>query len=253
MMPARFLRLRATRASTRRSGGGFTLLELLLAMAVGAIVLLVINATFFAALRLHNTTHEKIDDDLTLQRTLAIMRKDFAGIMLPANSQSTTSTLSGQLVSDSFSSNDMDGTSQRVTPDIYTSSGNVDGWTPYSEVQIVSYYLAPAADGGPTKNLVRVVTRNLLPVTEATTEDQTLLVGVRSAAIAFYDGTDWLETWDTTTSSTLPTAIKFTLVLEPRDNGGSRIEPGPVELIVPVIVTTTTSAQQTAAAANPTS
>jgi type II secretion system protein J len=239
-----------TRPHSHRAARGFTLLELLVATAVGAIVLLVINATFFAALRLHNTTHEKIDNDLVLQRTLGIVRKDLAGIMVPGNPQATTARLAGQLVTDgATSTNDMDGTGARVTPDLFTSSGKIDGWTPFAEVQMVSYYLAPAADGGPTKNLVRVVTRNLLPVTEATTEDQILLPGVRSATMTFFDGVDWVDTWDTTTSSTLPAAIKFSLVLEPRDNAGSRIEPNPIELIVPVIVTTTTSAQQAAAAA----
>lgn len=250
-MQARLHRHRGTRAdSQRRVGeGAFTLLELLLATAIAAIVLLVINATFFAALRLHNTTHEKIDTDLVLQRTLGIVRKDLAGIMLPANPQATTSKLSGQLVSDSLSTNDLDGTSQRITPDIYTNSGKVDGWTPFAEVQMVSYYLSPAADGGPNKDLVRVVTRNLLPATDPTTDDQTLLTGVVSAAISYFDGQDWLDTWDTTATSTLPTAIKFSLVIAPRDNSGARLDPNPVELLVPVIVSTPTSAQLAAAAA----
>ncbi|MEO7414837.1 MAG: prepilin-type N-terminal cleavage/methylation domain-containing protein, partial [Opitutaceae bacterium] len=79
----------------RRGESAFTLLELILAVAIGAIVLLVINGTFIGALRLHNTTHAKIDEDLMLQRTLTIVRKDLAGVMIPANPQATTYTLSG--------------------------------------------------------------------------------------------------------------------------------------------------------------
>ena len=56
------------RRPSLRSTRGFTLLELLIATAVSAIVLLAINTTFFGALRLHNTTHENIDSDLTQQR-----------------------------------------------------------------------------------------------------------------------------------------------------------------------------------------
>jgi type II secretion system protein J len=244
------LALAARRERRLDSRAGFTLLELLLATAVGAIVLLVINTTFFAALRLHNATHEKIDADLVVERALAIIRRDLAGLMLPPNAQSTTTTLVGQLVTDgATSSNDMDGTATRVTPDFYTSSGRIDGWTDFADVQMVSYYLAPAADGGPTKNLVRVVTRNLLAVNEPTTEDQTLLVGVRSADIAYYDGANWTDTWDSSSTSTLPTAIKFSIVLEPRDLANNGANPGPIELVVPVLVTTTTSAQDAAAAA----
>ena len=238
-------------ARVRRSpgAGGFTLLELLLATAIGAIVLLVINTTFFAALRLHNTTHEKIDNDLVLQRALGIVRRDLAGIMLPASPTATTNTFAGQLTSDPTTTNALDSSAERITPDITTTSGKIDGWTPYAEVQMVSYYLAPAADGGPTKDLVRLVTRNLLPATDPTADQQTLLTGVTSAAISFFDGEYWADTWDTTATSTLPAAIKFSLVLAPRDNLGVRSDPGPIDLIVPVLVTTPTSAQLAADAA----
>jgi type II secretion system protein J len=236
---------RPPRHGSRR---GFTLLELLLSTAIGAIVLLVINATFFGALRLHNSTHEKINDDLMLQRTLGIVRKDLAGIMTPANPQATTNTLSGQLSSEPTSMNELDNTSERVTPDIHTSSASIDGWTSYAEVQSVAYYLSPAADGGPAKDLVRLVTRNLLPVVETNAEAQRLLPGVAAAGISFYDGENWTESWDSATTSSLPSAIKFSLVLAPRAGSFSRSEPAPVEIIVPVLVKTSTTLQQELAA-----
>ena len=236
-------------ALRRSRDGGFTLLELLLATAIGAIVLLVINATFFGTLRLHNTTHDKIDQDLVIQRTLSIIRRDLAGIMVPANPTATTYTLSGQLSSDVTSTNELDNaSSERITPDIYTDSGKIDGWTAYSEVQMVSYYLSPGANGTPGRNLVRVVSRNMLPVLDGTAEAQTLLTGVNSAAISYFDGENWLETWDSTTTTSLPTAIKFSLVLAPRDGSTSRSDPDPIELIVPVVVKTAATLQQEAAA-----
>lgn len=231
-----------------RASGGFTLLELILATAIGAIVLIVINTTFFAALRLHNTTHQKIDDDLVIQRTLGIVRKDLAGIMIPANPQATTNKLSGQLTTEATSTNELDGTSERVTPDLYTNSGKIDGWTPYADVQMVSYYLSPTPGGAATKDLVRVVTRNLLAANDTTVETQTLLTGVSSAAMSYFDGENWLEVWDSTTSSSLPSAIKFSLVLTPHPSDAANSDASPIELVVPVIVKTTTTLQQEAAA-----
>src|SRR5471032_2358186 len=93
------------RISARRNSGerGFTLLELLVATAVSAIVLLVINATFFTALRLNNATHESIDRDLEVQRAIGIVRKDLAGLVVPGNPTATTNTFAGQLTTDTSS------------------------------------------------------------------------------------------------------------------------------------------------------
>ena len=232
-----------------RSERGFTLLELLLATAIGAIVLLVINATFFSALHLHNATHDKIDEDLMVQRALAIVRRDLAGIMVPANPNSTTNNFAGQLSTEDTAMNALDGSSERISPDIHTNSGKMDGWTPFAEVQVVAYYLSPSTDGSPTKTLVRALNRNLLPAAEPTTEDQTLLTGVIAAGMTYFDGESWLDTWDSATTTSLPSAIKFSLVMAPRDRNTSRAEPAPIEIVVPVIVKTSATLQQEAAAA----
>jgi type II secretion system protein J len=216
-----------------RAQRGFTLLELIIATAVGAVVLIVIQTTFFGALRLHNTTHERIDSDAALDRTLGIIRRDFAGLMMPGG------TLSGQLQTTNFSSLGEGSYGDRVTPDIYTNSAKIDGWSPFSEVQMVAYYLAPGATEADGKNLVRVVTRNLLPVQEAVPDEQILLHGVHSATLLFYDGMGWIDTWDSSESSTLPSALKFSLVMNTGAPGVTA--PPPIELTVPVMVTTRTS------------
>lgn len=241
-----------TRRRSRLTGRrAFTLLELLIATAVGAVVLLVINATFFSALRLHTATHDRIDQDLELQRALAIIRRDLTGIMLPANPNSTTTSLRGQLSTESFSSSTgelVDG--ERISPDITTSSGRIDGWNAFADVQLVAYYLQPDATGRNTKTLVRAVTRNLLPVQDYEATAEKLLPGVLTASMSFYDGYDWIETWDSATTSTLPSAIKLTLVIAPKSTSGlNTFNPAPVELIVPVLVMTSQSAQDAAAAA----
>lgn len=221
------------RLNSRR---GFTLLELLLATAVGAIVLLVIQTTFFGALRLHNSAHARMEDDLELQRALTLIRRDLSGLVLPV-----TDGLAGQLQTTNFSSSTGDVAGDRVGPDVYTSSGAVDGWNPFSEVQRVTYTLANAPGG--TKDLVRVVQRNLLPVQDSAGDPQVLLRGVQAASIQFYDGAGWTDTWDSEESSTLPTGLKFSLVRDgtPAD--------APIEVVVPVLVTTTTSAAAAAEAA----
>jgi type II secretion system protein J len=233
-------RQRAAGGRARPAAGhavrGFTLLELLIATAVGAVVLLVIQTTYFGALRLHNSTHEKIEEDLVVERALGIIRRDLAGIMLPGG------TLSGELQTTDFSSSLTGSYGDRISPDLYTNSGKVDGWNPFSEVQMVAYYLSPARGAERGRDLIRVVTRNLLPVQDFVPAEQTILSGVESAAMAFFDGTTWTGNWDSTETSTLPAALKLSLVMATREAGQSGRDP--IDLVVPVLVTTTTSQTQ---------
>lgn len=234
------------RRPSLRSVRAFTLLELLLATAVAAVVLLAINTVFFGALRLHNTTHEKIDTDLVLQRTLGIVRRDLAGVMLPTGGEGIV--LAGGLQTAEFSSSPNDPEGERVTPDFYTTSGRIDGWTPFAEVQKVAYYLTTNA-GSNGKTLVRAITRNLLPVQETgPDEQQVLLSGVASVEVEFYDGYAWVPDWDSLVTSTMPSAIKFRLTMM---LPGSAVDTGgPIELVVPIFVTTTTSQTEAALAAS---
>lgn len=222
------------RQSCRKAPRGFTLLELLIATAVGAVVLLVVQTTYFGALRLHNTTHQRLEEDLVIQRSLGIIRRDLNGIMLPGG------TLAGQLQSESYSSSLTGNYGDRVMPDVFTNSGKVDGWNPFSEVQMVAYYLAPAEGSSRARNLLRVVTRNLLPVQEMEPEVQVVLSGVESATTLFYDGSGWIDTWDSEATTSLPTAIKFSLVMA--TPAGSTVAPNPIDLVVPVWVKTTAQA-----------
>lgn len=227
--------MRRRRRTPSGSTRGFTLLELLIATAVGGVVLLVIQTAFFGALRLHNTTHERTDADLALQRALGIVRRDFAGLMLPGG------VLSAQLQTTTFSSSASDAFGERIGPDLYTTSGRIDGWTPFADAQRVALFLGAPADGGKTgKDLIRVVNRNLLPVQDEPGEPQVLLHGVAEARVEFFDGATWTDAWDSEATSTLPTALKLHLVLEPPT--ADQPSPEPIELIVPVLVKTSASA-----------
>ena len=236
--------------SRRRADGGFTLLELLVATAIGAIVLLVINATYFGALRLHNATNARIDSDLVLQRALGLVQRDLAGLMVPAGIAATppAGAFSGQFQDTPTESLTQEFSDTRVSPDLYTTSGEADGWSPFSEVQVVAYFLAPAKDGTNAKALVRAVTRNLLPAQTPTTEEQVLLTGVTDAVFDYYDGSEWTDTWDSKATATLPIAIRFSLTLAQRESG--QPAPPPVELLIPVLVTTKTSQAQALAQAS---
>jgi prepilin-type N-terminal cleavage/methylation domain-containing protein len=227
----------------RRADRGFTLLELLIATVVAAFVLLVINGTYFGALRLHNSTQARIDEDRVLDRALELVQHDLEGVMVPAAPTATppVGTFSGQFQDTPTNSPTQELSDVRVSPDLYTTNAVEDGWNPFSEVQVVAYFLAPATDGSNTKNLVRAVTRNLLAVTQPTTDEQTLLTGIANAEFDYFDGTQWDTTWDSTATSTLPLAVRFNLTFA--QSGGAPAA-SPIQLVVPVLVGTKTNLTQ---------
>lgn len=226
--------MKARGAQFLQARRGFTLVELLVAIAISAIVLAVINATFFGALRLRNTTQQRIDEDLELQRALDLLRRDLSGLMLPGG------VLSGQFQTSPTSPLTTEAPGDRLSPDLYTTTGSVDGWNPFSEAQLVTYYLVPDASGANAKTLVRVVTRNLLPAQTPTSEEQALLSGIAEASLTYFDGAAWNVSWDSAATSTLPIAIKVQVRLAPSDS--SQPAPAPVELVVGVPVVTRASA-----------
>lgn len=224
-------------SSPFRGRRGFTLLELLIGIVVGSVVLIVIQTSYFGALRLHQTTHARIEQDRRVQRAVGILRRDLAGLMLPGGE----TALAQGLQTSPFSGSMADAIGERVTPDLSTNSGRIDGWTPFADQQRVAYFLVPSATGGAGRDLVRAVTRNLLPVQEERPEEQVVLTGVETAGLSFFDGLGWSETWDSTATETLPAALRFAFSLPEKAGDGVA---GTYEVVVPVLVKTTASLAQ---------
>lgn len=207
---------------------GFTLLEVILAMAVGAIVILAIQTVFFGALRLRNTSQQRMDRELAIHRALEVIKKDVSGLMLPggvlaADFQTSTSyTLNATVPG------------ERISAEFFTNSGRIDASSPFADAQRVAYYLSPDPQSGHFE-LVRSFSRNLLPVSEDQPEVQSLLPGVNSAFFDYFDGSGWTETWDSAVTSTLPSAVRFTLQLA--EESATNTSSTTVEVVFPISVT----------------
>lgn len=227
-----------------RRSRAFTLMEILLALAISAIVLSVVSVVYFNALQLRNRTAKTYDEALPLQFALSVMKRDLVATMPPGG------TLTGEFQTtptiDSTASMDLYPGGQQVSPYIFTASGNIDDTTPFADVQKVAYYLVdPTNNDLPGRDLVRVVSRNLLAVNSEEVASQFLMSGVQTVNFQYYDGTSWVDTWDSTTSSNLPAAIKVQLVLEPEENRENYYQQAPIEMVVPVLMQSRTNQTQT--------
>lgn len=229
----------------RPAASGFTLLEILIATAVSAIVLLVVQGVFFSALRLRHATDRRIDEDRPLQRTLDVIAADLRGLCV------TGGTLTGEFQTDSdfglFISSS-EGTP--IGPTFTTTTGRIDARTSFAEVQRVNYRLLSDANASESYTLLRVVDRNLLTTTYGDPLEEVLLHHVSGAGFEYFDGTYWTDSWDSSTSSSVPTAVRFWVQVIPDDGAygpiGVDSNATPTEIVVPIFVSPSSTATEAA-------
>ncbi len=213
-----------------RGTRAFTLIEMILAVGITAIVLLAISATLFTALHLRDSTQALVDAEQPLDQTGTFLRRDLQGAMVPT----TNGIFTGDFKVGNVTS---PGIGQPVALELYTTTGALSDTKPWGEVQKVTYELKPSTDQSqPGKDLVRSVTRNILATATVDVDDQLLLGGVQDLKVTCYDGNQWQEAWDTTdlTSATtnLPQAVKVEIQMAGAANGNTR--PMPIEFLVPI-------------------
>lgn len=221
------------------SAHAFTLIEVLLAVSIFAIVLVAIHSVFYGALRLRNKTTEALEQALPLQHTLTIIKRDLANIVLPGGTLfgelQTAQTINSSTNSLSLLSPVQDAVPGQSSPAFFTATGILQDSFPWGEVERVSYFLAPPTNNTPGKDLIRSVTRNLLPVLQEEVENQWLMSGLDSMLFYFYDGIQWREDWDSTVEvGKLPRGIKVELQLAQDET--ERVRRAPIELVIPVML-----------------
>ena len=206
----------------------FTLIEMVLAIGVAAIVLIAINTVLFAALRLHEETADMVDAASPVDQTMTFLRRDLECVVTPTNG--TTKVLSGDFRTGSVSS---DGEAEPVAIEMFTATGALSDSTPWADIQRVTYELKDSTDPSATgKDLVRSVVRNLLTITTPEVDDQLMMSGVASIKFSCFDGSQWQDTWDTTgvtsSNTNLPVAVRVDIQMSGDNNSQ------PIEMVVPI-------------------
>jgi type II secretion system protein J len=215
----------------------FTLLEVMLALAVSAILLAGIGGVFYGGLRLRDRTAAMLDASLPLQQAFSALRRDLHGAVPPTG----TYAMAGDFKIEGQSS----GLAQNFRLQCFASSGvineneNVSG----GDIQQIIYELRDASartqNGG--RELVRSIYRNPLSTGVQNPEEQVLLSNVEGLEFAGYDGSDWRLTWDTSLGNTnLPSAVRVRVQLTSENN---QAQQAPFEMIVPLVSLARTNAQ----------
>jgi general secretion pathway protein J len=224
------------RATTPKAFAGFTLVEVILAMAICAIVLVAINAVFATAVRLRDRTSAGVDEMLPIDRTLEGIRRDLKGTVGPRGYLAGDFKCGAQAMGTSMG---LSGEAGGAGLDFVTATGQISDRSPWGDLQEVVYELKAPTDKNQTgMDLVRCVNPNLLATSTQAADIQPLMSHVETADFDCYDGSQWRNTWDTSSGDTnLPVAvrIRIRLVANPGEDASRK---APLEIMVPLTTVT---------------
>jgi type II secretion system protein J len=217
----------------------FTLIEMLLAVAICAIVLVAINGVFATAVRLRDKTSDAIEESLPLNRASEIMRRDLQGTVGPGGFLAGDFKCGAQAMGAAMG---LSGEAGSAGLDFFTATGAINDKAPWGDIQEVFYELKAPTDRSQTgMDLVRCINRNILATTTQTPEIQWLMGNVQNLQFDCYDGSQWRNTWDTSTGDTnLPVAVRIRVQLVAKQGEAAR-NAQPLEMLVPLATQTITN------------
>jgi type II secretion system protein J len=215
---------------------GFTLVEVILAMAICAIVLVAINAVFATAVRLRDRTSAGVDENLPSERTLEMLRRDLKGAVGPRGFLAGDFKCGAQAMGTSMG---LSGEAGGAGLDFVTATGRITDTAPWGDLQEVVYELkAPSDRNQSGMDLVRCVNPNLLATTTQVPDYQPLMSHIETVEFDCYDGSQWRNTWDTSTGDTnLPVAVRIR-IRRVANQGEDAAHIAPVEMMVPLMTVT---------------
>jgi type II secretion system protein J len=201
---------------------GFTLLELLLASAISALMALVIYSAMVTGFKARNSAGAQLSDIRSMAIVMDMIAEDFESILPP------TGMLSGPMVGYAMGSPGFETDSVHffcIGRDRAIASEMSEG---FRQVELV------LTTDGPTPTLVRRVTRNLLAPAVPEPEDEVLSTEITGFSVRFFDGSGWYTEWDSTLQEdSLPVAIEVTL-RKPAARESERTEPYSISRIIPL-------------------
>jgi type II secretion system protein J len=208
----------------------FTLIEMILAIGVAAMVLIAVNTALFASLRLRDATQNVVDAAAPLDQAVSYIRRDLQCVVTPTNG--TSKVLSGSFRAGNISSA---GVSESVAVEMFTATGTLSANAPWADIQRVTYELKQPNDRNAVgRDLYRSVVRNLLTLTTPDVQDQLMLSGVQDIKFTCFDGAVWQEVWDTTgltsTYTNLPLAVRVDIQMAGKNAATAQA----IELVVPI-------------------
>ena len=215
----------------RLSQAGFTLMEVMFATMAFALILLVMQMTFSGALGLRNRVQKRVDQQAALTQAMMIMKRDLENMIV------TGGLMAEGLICTEMGSPDM----PNDQLEFYSTTAVVSDQFPWGDVQKVGYLMGVDPMQTVTTNLGQALMRlslNTLPL-EANEElpvETLMLDNVRSMQFEFFDGLQWLQTWDSNVNEpAVPLAVRAMVEVFTNNPNPTGRQTRVWEILVPIL------------------
>jgi len=183
---------------------GFTLLELLVALALMNVIALTLYSSMYTGFKTKKSSQAALKPFQSVIPVFAYMRKDFTSAMQPDG-----------ILADEFLGEDQSGQgsldSDTVT--LYVCSYQPCVGEVASNIVKIEYVLEEDTELEQTV-LKRLVTKNILSPREVTPQEEILCRGILGLDVKYYDGSSWIDKWDSSAQEDqLPWAVQVALTL----------------------------------------
>ena len=201
----------------RRKTHAFTLLEMLVAMAMIAVLAGSLYATLRIAFKARRTALEAVEPVSKAELAMELLRADVQSAVIPR----------GILAGSFLGEDGTDDTGREcdslllhcTTPTARQAERTAD-------IRMIELVCIPQEDATGMVLLRRITVNLLAPTTNEPAED-VLCRGVQAFGLRYFDGTSWQDSWDSgTQDNTLPSAVEVTLELEAADDPQSETGEG---------------------------
>ncbi|MDY7010190.1 MAG: type II secretion system protein GspJ [Planctomycetota bacterium] len=202
--------------NSRREKRAFTLLEMLVATAMTAVLAGSLYATLHVAFRARRSASESIEPVRKTQLALELLRADIQSAVVPK----------GVMAGSFLGENRTDDSGRDCDSLLLHCTGAGPSQPQQSgDIRMIELSCEPV-DVGAGQILVRRITPNPLATDIDETPQEVLCRGVHAFNLRYFDGEQWQDSWDSATrDNLLPLAVEVTLQLQSeqeakQDDGG---------------------------------
>jgi len=193
--------------------GGFTLLELVVALLMVAILAGSLYLSLMSAFKAKTSAEKAIEPSRTAELAMEFIRNDLENALVPHDPSTFTSEF--QYLSGTFEGTDNTNSGADAGDLTFYSTADMrDHQTANGEIKEVELTLE-VPNGTTQRCPVRKCSRNLLSETTVTPDEEILCRGVVGFSLRYFDGSNWDTEWDSTAEdNTLPAAVEVTMTLD---------------------------------------